>query len=82
MVEGGLNCDVVKYTPASQSSFTLFKPSSNWTALTPITLPSGWNWQANSEDLMFMVSANKLYKFSTSSQTYELVYTFGAFSNY
>ena len=82
VVEGGLNCDVVKYTPANQSSFTLFKPSSNWTALTPITLPMGWSWQANSEDLMFMVSANKLYKFATSSQTYELVYTFGAFTNY
>ena len=54
----------------------------NWTNIDPITLPSGWDYQATSDGLIFMISTNKLYKFNSTTGSYDPMYNFSTNTRY
>ena len=73
---------MVSYEKKTEGVFQLFRPNSNWTTLESVSLPSGWNLQAQSKDLLFMVSGSKLYRFNKYTYNVEQLYSLPVKDNY
>lgn len=54
-----------------RNNYEVLRAGQNWTTLTAVTVPEGWDPQAVSDDLIYIVSQSKLYKFDELMNAYE-----------
>ena len=78
----GKDCSVISIQNITTGTYHLFKPNSNWTNLQEIALPSDWNFQAQTKDILFVVSSSKLYRYNQNNFTLDQIYTLPVKQNY
>lgn len=61
-------------TPTSQIS--IYRASVDWTEINLVVVPSDWNVQAVTLDLMYGISNHKLYKYNKNLFQYDELYAF------
>ena len=59
-----------------------YHADATWTTIQTIALPSDWNAQAGSEDMIYAISNNKLYAYNRVTYLYEMKYTLPAFTKF
>ncbi len=60
----------------------IYRASADWTEINVVVVPSNWNVQAATRDLMYGISNHKLYKYNRNLFQYDELYTFGPSTTY
>lgn len=80
MIVVGEDCDVLAFSNGATTG--IYRASSDWTSINPVTLPANWNSQAASLDLEYGISNNHLYRYNRTTFSFDDVYTFPANQKY
>ena len=69
-------CAVLSFTNLQTNTTAIYRASPDFSEINVVVLPTGWQIQAATNDLMYGISNNKLYRYNRNLFQYDELFTF------